>query len=393
MNLHEYQAREILARYGIPTTLGGLATTPEEARQVAEQIGGRVVVKAQVLVGGRGKAGGIKLANNPDEAAAVASRILGMQIKGVPVQKVLVAEAVEIAREIYLGITIDRAAGAVTVMASAEGGVEIEDVARTAPEKIVKVAASPGLGLLDYQAREVAFRLGLEPAQVKQLVPLIRGLYNALVATDASLAEVNPLAITPSGELSAVDTKIVLDDNSLFRHPDLAELRDVGAEDPFERQARELGISYVRLDGDIGCIVNGAGLAMATMDVIKLYGGSPANFLDIGGGARADRVAAALRLILSAPGVDGVLFNIFGGITRCDEVARGIVAAREAVKVTVPMVVRLVGTNEAEGRQILKEAGLVAVTSMDEAARAVVAAVGQARAAVGQAGAQAGGTR
>jgi succinyl-CoA synthetase beta subunit len=336
-------------------------------------LGSRVVVKSQVLVGGRGKAGGIRLADDPDEAEEVADRILGMNIKGMTVKKVLVDQAADIAKEIYLGIVIDRAQRRPVMMASAEGGVEIEEVARTAPERIIKTSIDPFFGLLPYQGRELAFGIGLDKPLMRDFVKIAQGLYDAFVDCDASLAEINPLVVTGSGELLAVDGKMLLDDNALFRHFELAEMRDADEETPEEQEARRHGLSYVKLDGEIGCMVNGAGLAMATMDVIKLYGGEPANFLDIGGGAQADKVAAALRIILSDPSVRGVLFNIFGGITRCDEVARGILAALAEVPTDVPMVARLVGTNEAEGRQILAEADMITAATLAEAAQKAVA--------------------
>ncbi len=376
MNLHEYQARDIFAKYGLPVLQGEVATTPQEARAIAEKLGTRVVVKAQVHVGGRGKAGGVKLADTPEEAEAVAARILGMEIKGVPVRKVLVAQAVNIAQEVYLGAVLDRGSKRVVLMASAAGGVDIEEVARETPEKIVKVAAHPHLGLLPFQARQLAFGIGLAKEQVKGFVKAALAVYRAFVDVDASLAEINPLVWTAEGEWKAVDSKIVLDDNGLYRHPELEALRDLEAEPPEERAAREAGLSYVKLDGNIGCLVNGAGLAMTTMDVIKLYGGEPANFLDIGGGANAEKVEAALRIIFSDPKVKAVLINIFGGITRCDEVAKGVVAAIEAIRPQQPIVVRLVGTNEEEGRQILEAARLISATTLVEAAQKAVQAAG-----------------
>lgn len=379
MKLHEYQARDILASKGVPVPRGEVATTPEEAKAIAARLGTRVVVKAQVLVGGRGKAGGVKLANTPQEAEEAARKILGMDIKGIKVEKVLVAEASDIAGELYVGIVVDRGNKGIAVMASAEGGVEIEEVARTSPEKIVKVAPNKRFGLLDYQARDLAFGIGLQPKQVREFTGITKGLYKAFVDSDASLAEINPLAITSRGNLIAVDAKIVLDDNALFRHRDLETLRDRTEESEGERIGREKGFSYVKLDGSIGCMVNGAGLAMATMDVIKLYGGMPANFLDIGGGAQQDRVAAAFQLLLADENVRAVLLNIFGGITRCDEVARGIVRALEQVHCDLPVVVRLAGTNEQEGRAILAEAGFSSTTSMNEAAKLVVAKASSAR--------------
>jgi len=372
MKIHEYQAREIMARHGLPVAGGDVATTPQEARAIAERLGRAVVVKAQVHVGGRGKAGGIKLAQTPEEVEEVATAILGMELKGLPVRKVMVAEAVDIAREFYLGVVMDRAARRVVMMASAEGGVEIETVAKEKPEAIVRAAADPLLGLCDFHARQIAFGMGLGKQQARAFVPIATALYRCYVENDATLAEINPLVLTEAGEWKAVDSKILLDDSALPRHPDWEGYRDPDTEAPAEVEARAHDISYVKLDGEIGCMVNGAGLAMSTMDTIKLYGGAPANFLDIGGGARADKVAAALRIILSDPNVKAVLFNIFGGITRCDEVARGIVAALEEVKPDVPMVARLVGTNEVEGRQILAGAQMITAETMAEAAQKVV---------------------
>jgi succinyl-CoA synthetase beta subunit len=374
MKIHEFQARDIFARYGLPVVEGDVATTPQEARTIAEKLGRAVVVKAQVHVGGRGKAGGIKLAQTPDEAEQQAQRILSMEIKGIPVRQVLVAEAVDIAQEFYLGFVLDRAAQRVVVMASAEGGVEIEQVAKEKPEAIVKAAADPLLGLRDYQARALAFGMGLEGRQVRSFVPIATTLYRVFVENDASLAEINPLVLTADGQWRALDSKMLLDDSALPRHPNWEALRDLATEVPAEVKARSHGISYVKLDGEIGCMVNGAGLAMSTMDTIKLYGGEPANFLDIGGGAKADRVAAALGIILSDPNVKAVLFNIFGGITRCDEVAKGILAALEEVQSDLPMVVRLVGTNEEEGRAILAQAEMTTADTMAQAAQKVVEA-------------------
>jgi succinyl-CoA synthetase beta subunit len=377
MKIHEYQAREILVQQGIPVPDAEVATTPAEARAIAGRIGGRVVIKAQVLVGGRGKAGGVKLAADPAEAQVVASQILGMDLKGITVRKVLVAQAVRFQKELYLGMTIDRATQRVVMMGSSEGGVEIEEVARTAPEKIVKVYLYPTMGLADYQARQMAFGMGIDPTLIRDFVRIVRGMYNAMMAVDASLVEINPLVIV-DGRLLAIDSKILLDDNALFCHPGLEALRDLDEEDPYERAAREAGLNFVKLDGNIGCVVNGAGLAMGTMDVVKLYGGEPANFLDIGGGARSESVAAALKIILSDPKVKAVLFNIFGGITRCDEVAKGIIAAQAQLDRKVPMVVRLLGTNEEEAHRILAtESNLISATTMEEAAEKVVAQLKQ----------------
>jgi succinyl-CoA synthetase beta subunit len=352
-----------------------MAMTAGEAKAIAEELGGRVVVKAQVLVGGRGKAGGVRLANTSDEAEDLATQILGIQIKGLPVRKVLVDEAVDILAEIYLGITNDRQARCPVIIASAEGGVEIEEVARREPEKIVRIAIDPILGLREYQARYLAAAIELPRDHWRSFIAIALGLYEAFRRADATLAEINPLVLTPQARLLALDGKIVVDDNALFRHPDIAELRDLDEEAPSEREARKYGLSYVKLDGSIGCMVNGAGLAMATMDVIKLHGGHPANFLDIGGGAGAEKVAAAFELILTDSSVRTVLLNIFGGITRCDEVARGILMAMQAVKPAVPMVARLVGTNEEEGRALLANAHLITASSLVEAAeKAVMAA-------------------
>jgi succinyl-CoA synthetase beta subunit len=374
LKLHEYQSKRIFAQYGVPIPQGDVATTPEQARTIAVRLGKRVVIKSQVLVGGRGKAGGIRLADHPDEAERVADQILGMNIKGLTVKKVLVDEAADIATEIYLGIVIDRARRHPVMMASAEGGVEIEEVARVTPERIFKITIDPFLGLQPFQGRELAYGVGLSKGLVRDFSAIAQGLYNAFVGCDASLAEINPLVITGEGKLLAVDGKIVLDDNGLFRHFELAEMRDADEETPEEQEARRHGLSYVKLNGEIGCMVNGAGLAMATMDITKLYGGMPANFLDIGGGAQADKVAAALRIILADPNVKAVLFNIFGGITRCDEVAKGILEALHEVPTNVPMVARLVGTNEEEGRRILAEAKMMTAATLAEAAQKAVGA-------------------
>jgi succinyl-CoA synthetase beta subunit len=374
LNLHEYQSKRIFAKYGIAIPKGEVASTPKEARAIASRLGGRVVVKSQVLVGGRGKAGGIKLAQNPDEAEELADRILGMNIKGLTVKKVLVDEAANIDKEIYLGAVLDRSRRRVVLMASSEGGVEIEQVAAKTPDKIVTMPVHPFLGLRDYQARQIADSIGLPRQYHNDFIKIAHALYRTYIETDASLAEINPLVITGDGRLLALDGKIALDDSALFRHPDLADLRDPDEEDEPEREARRHGLSYIHLDGEIGCMVNGAGLAMATMDIVNFYGGNPANFLDVGGGATAEKVAAALRVILHDPRVKVVLINIFGGITRCDEVARGVLEARRTENVTVPFVVRLVGTNEEEGRRILAEANLITATSLADAAQKAVAA-------------------
>ena len=377
MKLHEYQSKQLFARHGVPIPLGDVASTPREARQVAEQLGRPVVVKSQVLVGGRGKAGGIKFAQDPDAAEAQARAILDMEIKGLPVRRVLVDAAADIQAEIYLGLVVDRATRRVVMMGSSEGGIEIEEVARTNPEAIKRAVIDPFLGLRSYQTLGLAKGLELSREQYGEFGHVSQGLYEAFMAYDASLAEINPLVITGDGSLLAVDGKMVLDDNALFRHPDLAKMRDLDAETPTEREARKAGLSYVKLGGDIGCMVNGAGLAMATMDIIKHFGGAPANFLDIGGGAKAEKVAAALQLILEDESVQAVLFNIFGGITRCDEVAAGILEALDEVRPSVPLVARLVGTNAEEGRAILEASTydlITAETLVDAARRAVAAA-------------------
>jgi succinyl-CoA synthetase beta subunit len=374
MKLHEYQSKLIFSKYGVPIPKGRVASTADEARAIAGELGGRVVIKSQVLVGGRGKAGGIRLAKDSHEAEEVATQILAMEIKGLPVRKVLVDEAASINKEIYLGITNDRAARKPVMMASAEGGVEIEEVARKTPDKIIKIHIDPLLGLRDYQARDIAAGIDLPREHWKTFLQVARGLWQAYIESDSTLAEINPLVITGDNRLIALDGKMVLDDNALFRHPDLAELRDVDIEAPAEVEARKYGLSFIKLDGNIGCMVNGAGLAMTTMDIIKLFGGEPANFLDIGGGAGAEKVAAALRIILSDSNVKAVLFNVFGGITRCDEVARGILVALDDVKPKVPMVIRLVGTNSEEGRQILANAKMITAETLADAARKAVAA-------------------
>jgi succinyl-CoA synthetase beta subunit len=378
LKLQEYRSKEILARHGVPVSAGEVATTPQEARAAAERIGGPVVVKAQVLVGGRGKAGGVKLAADPAGAERSAAEIIGLVIKGVTVRTVLVAPAAEIAHEYYLGIVLDRTSRAITIIASAEGGVEIEETARTNPAAILRLPLHPLLGMQEHNVRRVAFFLGL-PAELRRpFAPIMHGLAAAFLDSDADLAEINPLVVTTGGELLALDAKMVLDDSGLYRHPDLEAMRDTNEEEPSEIAAREAGINFIKLDGSIGCMVNGAGLAMTTMDLVKLAGGEPANFLDIGGGAKADRVAAAFRIILDDPKVRAILVNIFGGITRGDEVARGIVEARATLQRQVPMVVRIVGTNATEAARILEAANLITAASLDEAAaRAVAAANGQ----------------
>jgi succinyl-CoA synthetase beta subunit len=372
MNVHEYQAADILAAHGVPVNPGRLATTPDEAAAAASELGGTVAVKAQVHTGGRGKAGGIKLAHSPEEAREAARAILGMDIKGHVVNKVLVAKGADIAAEFYLGVVLDRPNRKILIMASAEGGVDIEEVAASTPEKIIRKLADPALGFHDFQARELAFELGLPADKVNGFAAIAKKLFETYVNTDATLVEINPLILTGAGEWQALDSKVSFDDNALFRHPDLESLRDEAEENATELEARRSGISFVKLDGNIGCIVNGAGLAMATMDAVKLYGGEPANFLDVGGGANAAQVAKAFRLVTVDENVGAILINIFGGITRGDEVAKGIREALTEVDVQVPIVVRLSGTNAEEGKAILAEGGIIAVDTMDEAAAQVV---------------------
>ena len=374
MKLHEYQSKRVFAQYGVPIPHGEVASSPAEARAIAEKIGKPVVIKSQVLVGGRGKAGGIKLARTPDEAEEVAGHILGMDIKGLTVKKVLVDAAADIRSEIYLGAVLDRSARRVAIMASSEGGVEIEEVASQTPEKIITVHVHPLLGMQGYQARQLAYGIGLPKEHISAFANIAQSLYRAFVESDASLAEINPLVINGDNKLEAVDGKILLDDSALPRQKQMAAMRDPDEDSPTETEAREAGLSYIDLDGEIGCMVNGAGLAMATMDIIKLYGGNPANFLDIGGGAGADKVLAALSIILRDARVKAVLINIFGGITRCDEVANGIVEAIDSLHVDVPIVVRMVGVNEDEGRQILAASNLPSANRLSEAVQMAVAA-------------------
>ncbi|MCA9972726.1 MAG: ADP-forming succinate--CoA ligase subunit beta [Anaerolineales bacterium] len=375
MNLHEFQAKRLFAEHGVPIPNGDVATTPEAARQIAEELGGRVVVKAQVHTGGRGKAGGVKLAKTADEAAAAADAILGMDIKGYTVRQVLVDEQAPggIDQEIYLAALIDRGRRRPMIMASAAGGMDIEQVAEETPEKIVKVHVEPAVGIRPYHATYIAARIGLPRALWRDFYKIVSSLYACFVANDASLTEINPLVITGGGKLMALDGKMSIDDNSLYRQPKLVDMRDTSEEPEAERKARAAGINFIKLDGNIGCMVNGAGLAMTTMDVIKLFGGEPANFLDIGGGAKAEQVATALRLILSDANVEAVLINIFGGITRGDEVAKGILAALAQVETAVPFVIRLAGTNAAEGMAILADAEMETAATLSEAARKAVA--------------------
>jgi len=375
LKLHEHQAKDILRRYGLPVPSGSVCRTPAEVAEAAENMGGRVVIKSQVLVGGRGKAGGVKVAASAAEASDLAGRILGMDIKGLTVEKVLVEPALDIADEIYVGITQDRAARRNVLIVSAAGGVDIEQVAEETPEKISKVWIDPQIGLRDYQVRQAVFDAGVRPEVVKAGPAIFKSLYKAYIDVDANLAEINPLVVTADGHVIAADAKIVIDENAEYRHPELEEYREISAENPFEARAKEMGLNYVHLGGEIGIVGNGAGLVMATLDEVKRAGGHPANFLDIGGGARAEEVENSLRLILSDPQVVGVMINIFGGITRCDEVARGIIAAQQSLNIRLPMVVRLTGTNEEEGRRILASAdGLTPAATMEEAARLIVEA-------------------
>jgi succinyl-CoA synthetase beta subunit len=366
MKIHEYQAKEIFKKFGIPIQPGEMVATPEEARSIAERIGKPVMVKAQVLVGGRGKAGGIKYAENPDQAYEHAQSILGMEIKGIPVKKVLVTEAADIASEAYIGVIVDRKSKRPVIMVSAAGGVDIEEVAKKTPEKIFKLEVDPIMGLNTFQARELGSKLYDDFKIACKAGDVIMKLYSCFWESDASLAEINPFITTPEGEVWALDAKINIDDSGLPRHPDIAQMRDLEAEESSENEAREKGLSFVKLDGNIGCIVNGAGLAMATMDLVKHFGQEPANFLDIGGSSSPEKVLNAMRIILKDPNVKAILFNIFGGITRCDDVANGIVKAVKELNPPVPIVVRLTGTNEDKARKILEEINLTATTSMVE---------------------------
>jgi succinyl-CoA synthetase beta subunit len=372
MNIHEYQAKEILRSHGVPVPPGEVATTRDEAERLARQYGGMVVVKAQVHAGGRGKAGGVKLARTPEEAAEAAGRILGMEIKGLTVEKVLVTPAEEIAKEAYVGIIVDRASKQAVFMVSAEGGVDIEEVAATNPEAIRKLGVDPRYGLLPHQAYWLATELYDDVKQQRAAARIMTQLYDAFLASGASLAEINPLIVTNAGEVKAIDAKMNIDDNELFRRPEVEALRDDSSEAPSEVIAREAGLTFIKLEGNVGCCVNGAGLAMATMDLVKFYGGEPANFLDIGGSSNPEKVVNALRIITSDPSVRVILFNIFGGITRCDDVANGIVTATRQIDIQVPIVIRLTGTNEERAVQILEEAGFSAMTDMDEAVEKAV---------------------
>ena len=377
MNIHEYQAKEILRGFGVPIPPGDVATTPAEAEQIARRIGRTVVVKAQVHAGGRGKAGGVKLAKTPEEARDVAGKILGMQIKGLTVQKVLVTDAADIATEAYVGIILDRASKKPVFMVSPAGGIDIEEVAAKTPDKILRLPIDTRYGLMPFQAMELGFFLYPDAAKARAAAKIMKQLYDAFMANGASLAEINPLVVTPNGEVVALDAKMSIDDNELDRLPKIAALRDESAEAPSEVQARNASLTFIKLDGNVGCVVNGAGLAMATMDLVKYYGGEPANFLDIGGSSNPEKVVNALRIITADPSVKAILFNIFGGITRTDDVANGIVTATKQNPLKVPIVIRLTGTNEEIAVKILTENEFSAMTDMDEAVqRAVQLATG-----------------
>jgi len=372
VNLHEYQGRAIFRAGGIPMPDGDVATTPAEAEAIARRLNGQVVVKAQVHVGGRGKAGGVKLASTPKEASEAAQKILGMQIKGLTVQKVLVVPAADIATEAYAGLILDRATQRPVFMVSAAGGIDIEEVAATTPEKITRLAVDPRYGLLPHQALTLAFTLFSDITQVRATAKILEQLYQIFISNGCTLTEINPLVSTPDGKVLALDAKVTIDDNELDRRPDLAQLRDESAEEPSEVAARKANLTFIKLSGNVGCVVNGAGLAMATMDLVKYYGGQPANFLDIGGSSNPEKVVNALKIITGDPEVKAILFNIFGGITRTDDVANGILTAMKQFKVNVPLVIRLTGTNEEEAVRILKAAGMQALNDMDEAVQKVV---------------------
>ncbi len=387
MKIHEYQAKSILDEFGVPIPKGRVAGTPAEARAIAEELGGKVVVKAQIHAGGRGKGGGVKLANSAEEAERVAAQIIGMQLvthqtgpEGQKVKRVLVEEQMQVARELYVAVLVDGAIGEPVMMASAAGGMEIEEVAAAMPEKIFRVAIDPTTGFQPYMARELAFNVGLTGEALRPATQLMTGLYNAFAAKDASLAEINPLVVTADGRVLALDAKFNIDDNALFRHKDIAELRDVDEEDPLEVQAKAHGIdNYIKLDGNIGCIVNGAGLAMATMDTIKLAGGEPANFLDIGTVNNPERVVSALQVIVEDPSVKAILVNIFGGMARVDVIAQGVIEGFRRLDLQIPVVARLEGTNLDEGEQLLNDSGLPVIRGKDlgEAARLAVQAAGK----------------
>jgi len=382
VKIHEYQAKSVLARFGVTVPRGEVAFTSQEAGEIARRLGGKIaVVKAQIHAGGRGKGGGVKIAKSPDEAEQFAKQILGMTLvthqtgpEGRKVGRVLIEEGLQIERELYLSIVIDRASASPVIIASASGGMDIEEVAAKEPEKILREQIDPGTGVIPFQARKLAFGMGLGSGPANKLVKLLDSIYKAFIETDASMIEVNPLILTKGGDLLALDAKISFDDNALYRHPDLRDLRDLGEEDPLEVEASKFSLNYIRLDGNIGCMVNGAGLAMATMDIIKLAGGEPANFLDVGGGANAEQIKNAFRILMADSNVKAVLINIFGGILRCDVLAQGVIAAVQELGVRVPIVIRMEGTNVEEGKRLLRESGLNFTTAdaMGEAADTVV---------------------
>ncbi len=386
MKIHEYQAKAILARHGVPVPRGEVAFNAAEAGEIARRLGGHiVVVKAQIHAGGRGKGGGVKLAKTPDEAESIAKQMIGMTLvthqtgpEGRVVGRVLVEEGLQMTRELYLSVVLDRQSGKAVFMASSEGGMDIEEVAAATPEKIHRIYVEPGVGLVPFQARQLGFAMGLEGPQVNKLVKLMGSLYEAFIATDSSMVEINPLVVTGQGDLLALDAKVNFDDNALYRHQDLRDLRDLGEEDHLEIEASKFSLNYIHLDGNIGCMVNGAGLAMATMDIIKLAGGEPANFLDVGGGANAEQIRNAFKILMSDKNVKAVLINIFGGILRCDVLAQGVIAAVKELGVPVPIVIRMEGTNVEEGKRLLRESGMNFATadSMGEAATKVVQLAG-----------------
>jgi succinyl-CoA synthetase beta subunit len=389
MKIHEYQAKAILAKHGVPVPRGETVANASEAAAIARKLGTKVVVvKAQIHAGGRGKGGGVKLAKSPEDAEKLAKGMLGMTLvthqtgpEGRTVARVLIEEGLQMQRELYLSIVLDRAAGKPVVMASAAGGMDIEEVATFTPEKIAKVHIEPGVGIVPFEARQLGFAIGLDGTQINKFVKVVSALYEAYMATDASLLEINPLVVTASGDLLALDAKMNFDDNALYRHPDIKDLRDLGEEDPLEIEASKFNLNYIRLDGTIGCMVNGAGLAMATMDIIKLAGGEPANFLDVGGGANQEQIRNAFKILMSDKNVRAVLINIFGGILRCDVLAAGVIAAVRELGVPVPIVIRMEGTNVEEGKRLLRESGLNFTTanSMGEAAEQVVALAAKVR--------------
>jgi len=382
MKIHEYQAKAILARHGVPVPRGEVASNAAEAGEIARRLGGHiVVVKAQIHAGGRGKGGGVKLAKSPDEAESIAKQMIGMTLvthqtgpEGRVVGRVLVEEGLQMTRELYLSVVLDRQSGKAVFMASSEGGMDIEEVAAATPEKLHRIYVEPGVGLVPFQARQLGFAMGLEGPQVNKLVKLMGSLYEAFIATDSAMIEINPLVVTGQGDLLALDAKVSFDDNALYRHQDLRDLRDLGEEDHLEIEASKFALNYIHLDGNIGCMVNGAGLAMATMDIIKLAGGEPANFLDVGGGANAEQIRNAFKILMSDKNVKAVLINIFGGILRCDVLAQGVIAAVKELGVPVPIVIRMEGTNVEEGKRLLSESGMNFATadSMGDAATTVV---------------------